>query len=511
MNPFDQFDTQQINPFDQFDGGAQPKPVNQDLGAVHGLTSGFAQGATFGLGDEAISGVAALRSAYDKGSLSDVSNDYNQALGIERGAEKNFSQQHPVLSIGSQLAGGLATGLAGGQTATGRAVASSLGEGSLPARMLKNAAVGATSGGLYGLGSGEGGFENRLQSGEQGALVGGAVGAAVPAVGAAYDKLKGGIGNIAQGIKAQDAEELSNTIDQAHAAASPYYQQMRKMGDTLTPNATGKVLGSIKNALSDPENEYIPELSSKTTTIIKALQNKADNGSIGVSTLDQYMRKLQRVVGDPEDSFSAGVAKKAIWKTLNDLSGEDLASGSTDAVQLLNKARETSAKAFRYESVANVLQKANGDPNRIKAGLSRFVANDDNLNGFNQTEKDALREAANTNLPENIFKALGKFGFDFSKSGTGNTVLPILSGAAKAGGAALIPHGAPIVAGGTVARQAFKYGARGKAENALQTILNRGPQQIPSVAAGQSFNPLALGFGIDAGAAPNLFEKMRVQ
>lgn len=491
---------------------AQPTDVNQsqpDLGMTHGVASNFAQGATFGLGDEAIAGTAALRSAWDRGSLSGVPDDYNDALNIERGSEKNFQSQHPLIALGSQLAGGLATGFAGGETAAGRAVASSLGEGSLGARIAKNAAVGAASGGLYGFGSGEGGAENRLDSAGKSALFGGAVGSAIPVAGAAFDALKGGASNIVRGVGAQDTEALQQASSDLHSAASPYYQKMRQLGDSLNDNATQKLVSNIDSSLNSAQNKFIPELNPKTMAVVNSLKDAAQNGNLGVSDIDQYRRLLGRI-GGSEDGFSAGVVRSTLDSTLNGLGGADLASGTTQSIQLLNQARSASAQAFRYESVSDILQKANGDPNRIKAGLSRFVADDDNLKGFSDVEKAALKEAANTSVPENIIKALGKFGIDFSKSGTGNTVLPALMSLGKAGGAALVPGGIPAVVGATGMRQAGKYLARGKAQNVLDLIKNRAAAaaQTNSPQAITQSNPLALGIGMNSGVMSNLFSKM---
>ncbi len=476
-------------------------PVNQDLGMEHGLTSGFAQGATFGLGDEAIAGLTSLRSAFDKGKLSDVSGDYNQALNIERGAEKNFNQQHPVLSLGSQLAGGLATGIAGGQTASGQALASSLGSGSLPARMLKNAAVSATSGGLYGFGSGEGDAENRLQSAEHGALVGGAVGSAIPAVGAALNKVGGGIKNIATGLKAQDAEAVQNSASDLFDAASPYYQQMRGMGDKLKSNASQNLISNIDSALNNTQNKFIPELNPKTMVVVNSLKDAAKNGDLGVSDVDQYRRLLSRI-GGSEDGFSAGVAKKALDDTLNGLGGSDLASGSTKAVDLLNQARAASSKAFRYQDIADILSKADGDPNKIKSGLTRFL--DSKPIGYNQDEIQALRQAANTNNSEAMMKFLGRFGFDPK-----NVFMPMIGAGAMSAGFGT-PAAAGLATAGTLSRQAYKYGTRGKAEDLLNLVASRG-QNMPSVMAqnaAQKTSPLALGVGVDAGNLPNLLQRL---
>lgn len=271
------------------------------------------------------------------------------------------------------------------------------------------------------------------------------------------------------GIKARSSEQYQDAAQSISDAANPIWKQMRQAGDALKPDASNGLMDNITKNLSSPENKYIPQLNPKTTAIIEDMKTEAASGSLGVSTLDQYRRMLSRV-GGSEDGFSAGVAKRTIDKYLAEIPDEALASGNKNAINLLNQARAQSAAGFRAQDVADILSKANGDPNRIKAGLTKFVSDDDNLIGFSQQQKDALRFAANTGVGENILKAFGKFGLDFSKSGTGNTVLPALMSLGKAGAAPFIPGGIPAVMAATAMRQGQKYMARGAAEKAFRLL-----------------------------------------
>lgn len=477
---------------------------------VPGMAGQFAKGALFGLGDEAIAGTAAMRSAFDKGSLSNVSDDYNDALSLERNSEKNFQQQHPYISAGSQLAGGLASAYLGAKTAPGAAIAETLGTGNLPARIAKNALVGTASGGLYGFGTGEGDFENRLNSAESGAISGGLTGGAIPVAGAALNSVAGGAKNIAKGLFADNPEVLGDIADDMKSSAGDIYNQMRQEGATFNPAKSGDIISGIDTALQ--QNKFIPNLNPKTLAIVDDLKDAASKGTLGLDDLDQYRRLLGRV-GGSEDGVSAGTVRKAIDDAVNSTKPTDLVNpNSSNAINLLNQGRAAYSQASRFEAISDVLAKANGDPNRIKSGLTRFLANDNNTRGFNDAEMSALKDAANTGIGENILKAFGKFGIDFSKSGTGNTVLPALMSLGKVGGASLVPGGIPAVAGATLMRQGQKYIARGKAQNLLDTIMQNKAAANQAFAQGgnaASSAPLSLGANYSAAILPQLMGMMK--
>lgn len=272
--------------------------------------------------------------------------------------------------------------------------------------------------------------------------------------------------NLMAGFKARNPEELTQAADTRKSSAGNIYKQMRDVGAVLDTNASNTLKENIDNALS--ENLFIPDLNPKTLGIVKHLKDAIDkNDGIGLDQLDQYRRLLSRV-GSSEDGVSAGTVRNAIDGTVDSLSNSDLFNGDTEAVNLLNKGRAAYSAASKFEAVSDVIAKANGDPNKIKQGLTNFLKNDKNMRGFSPEQIDAIRYAANTGIGENVLKAFGKFGLDFSKSGTGNTVLPAL--AAAAGGAGVLPGGIPLAIGGTIARQGQKYIARGKAEQLLKFL-----------------------------------------
>jgi hypothetical protein len=272
------------------------------------------------------------------------------------------------------------------------------------------------------------------------------------------------ISSVAEGVLARSPEELQAASDLGKTTAGGIYNQMRAQGAVLNASTSNGLLSTITASIA--KNKFIPNLNPKTTSIIDDLTEniRANKGEIGLDELDQYRRLLNRV-GGSEDGVSAIAAKQAIDGIVENLQAHNLTNGNSSAVSLLKRGRSEYAKASRFDEVANLLIKADGDPNKIKTGLTRFVSNKENLKGFNLSEIAALKDAARNNVSEKLLKMFGKFGIDLGTSMTpGNTIGPLVGGY-------LASPALPLA--GTVARQGQKYIARGKAEKALKIIGER--------------------------------------
>lgn len=167
-----------------------PQP---EVGAERTALEQGLQGATFGFADEITDRIGSGLASLATGET------YSDLLKEARGASKDRMaaqfEQRPGLSLASNLAGGLLTGVAGASTKAGTALTNSLRTGGAAARIGKGAVAGAASGAAYGAGTSDEG--KRLAGAGQGAAIGGAFGAAVPAIGAAYR----GVKNTASGAR----------------------------------------------------------------------------------------------------------------------------------------------------------------------------------------------------------------------------------------------------------------------------------------------------------------------
>ncbi len=263
------------------DAPQQPARVVEPPGMFRGLTDAVGQGATFGLADEvgaAGEATAALsrkklRTFFgaepdDKDRIEGVedpgwSDYYNRALQSKRDSNKAFKQEHPVLSTGAELAGGLvmaptraATRMVGGQAvpevvseatrivapAKGITIAEGLPGAATTAGKIgeygKAVATAAGQGALGGFGSGEG-EADRLKNAAIGGAVGGGIAAAAPVVANVVGKTFG---------KGLDIAGLRNADK---AATSKILQAFER--DGITPEQALAKLDEWRAAGAKPE------------------------------------------------------------------------------------------------------------------------------------------------------------------------------------------------------------------------------------------------------------------
>ena len=190
-----QLEQAQVQPQAQPAGGYVPVDINKiQLDNTAPPSKGrtvfdqVQQGQTFGFGDEITDAIGALGAgAYMKAFRPDLLGGnnleglYNEARSMSRDRLASEMNQDTGLSIGSNIAGSVLTGVP-------KALVSSLRTGGLGARALKGSAAGAASGAAYGAGTANDG--ERLQGATTGAELGAALGAAFPVAGAAAGSLK---------------------------------------------------------------------------------------------------------------------------------------------------------------------------------------------------------------------------------------------------------------------------------------------------------------------------------
>jgi hypothetical protein len=167
-NPFYEAAARKQNPF--YEAAARKAP---EVGMASGVARSAAQGASFGFADE---GEAAVRALISRQPGEDYETAYMRIRDDIRGQNASFREQHPVASIGGEIAGAIA--LPGLATAKAAGTFISAGARALT-RFGRAGLVGATEGAIYGAGSAD---EMADIPGEMasGAAVGGALGVAAP-------------------------------------------------------------------------------------------------------------------------------------------------------------------------------------------------------------------------------------------------------------------------------------------------------------------------------------------
>lgn len=274
------------------------------------------------------------------------------------------------------------------------------------------------------------------------------------------------------GFLARSPEALDQVSAALKQKSNEIYKMARESGAVVKSKSNSDIFNKIQNAV-ESSGKMNKDLHRNTLSVLEDIKT-ASGKDIGLEELEQYRSLLGDVVNKgtdltgklDADAFKASRAIDALDDAIDKIEPKDLLKGDTAASKAFQAGREQWKQYRKFDSVAEVLRKADGDPNRIKSGLQRFVNNKKNLRGFNVEEKKALLNAASNSTSEKLLKMFGKFGIDLGTSLTpGNTTLPAIAGWL----------GSPyLVAGGTVARQGQKYLARGKAEKALKLIESGG-------------------------------------
>lgn len=260
-------------------------------------------------GDELMSGLMAPIGAtidYAQGRGFDLGRALDENLAFTRGRSAQAREEYPTATLAGEIAGGV---FAGGSAAkAGATILPKLANKSLAVRALGAGAEGAGWGGLYGFAGGEGGLDNRLAEAGEGALLGAAIGGAIPVAGAALQKASRPIARIAANIANPTAARQSAGVERVLQTA----QQAGLSADDLARGVQeGQVIGQQDTLLSDLTRSVKRQPGEARKVISDALdQGYAANNA---AALDDVQRGLG---GEPNfykwlDGFKASRTQNA--------------------------------------------------------------------------------------------------------------------------------------------------------------------------------------------------------
>jgi hypothetical protein len=456
----------------------QLNPLN-----ILGIADEF--GATFDAGTKYIGQRGARALGYDV-PQQNFDERYSEALNQRRGNIAAAQEHLPAESIAANIGGIALTGGLGAGSAGLSTIANSLRTGGTLARIGKGMAAGGTSGAAYGFGAGEGDIGNRLESAGENAVLGTVLGGAIPATGAIARSIGKETSYAFKGLKAGDADSLKKVGSAIKQSSSSAYADMRNIGATFKNQTINNLLGKVEKDLLKT-GKLNARLHGDTLSVLDDLKVSAKQGKLSLEELDQYRQLLSDTVrkntskidGANPDALKARQAIESIDDLVENLKPNQLSKGGKPAVDALNKARSEWSRYKKYDRIATILDKSEGDANYIKRELKKLA--DDKRSGFNLKEKLALKEASRLSVTEGILKSLGKFGFDIGgATRLGNTALPV-------GGLLLGQPGLTIA--GTIAREGQKAIAKGKVADLLKIIEQGGnvsAQQLSQLPQGQA-------------------------
>ena len=354
-------------------------------------------------------------------------------------------------------------------------------------------AAAPTLAGRIALGAAGGSAQGALQAQEtpdmkqrgQSALKGAAIGAFAPValagVGKAITGTSKAVKSIKSGVMARGVDELDEAATALREQANNTYAAMRQANVVVKPERMAKVADDIETAVRSV-GDLDPEVHKKTLSVVQGFKDKASKGALSLEQIDLSRQLMKEVAGGFDaDAMRARKAIEALDDAVLGIGAKDIQSGAAEGVGLLKQARKEYAQRMKFETVSEIVQKAEGDPQKLQTAAKNFLANKKKTRGFTGEERRAIADLANRGGVSGVLRLAGTFGFD-PKGLLRNQLSGVALGAGAATTIGALPA-AGIAALGTGARQLEKFVSRGKAENLLQTIERGAYQNMASKAA----------------------------
>jgi hypothetical protein len=240
----------QLIAYENFKMAERARMEESRPGTLGGIARGALQGLTFGFGDEIVARVRSLGPR-----------TYSEAVQGERDALAIFREEHPVLAIGSELAGGLIVPIGGAirggaQAARLAASARATAKANSLVRLGRGAAQGALYGGLYGAGSAEGGLAERLEGGIKAAPLGAGLGVAIPVVASGVGQVlrKTGVSQAFGRVSSQAKNYVLRAVRES--GMSPQQLRDRIVQSTDKPEILADLIGESGQRLAEGANVF---------------------------------------------------------------------------------------------------------------------------------------------------------------------------------------------------------------------------------------------------------------
>lgn len=429
---------------------------------------------------------------------------YQNSLATQNGQDRQFQTDHPVISTGAQIAGGV--GALGGLSTAVPAVGTALGmSGSIGARTLAGGLSGSALGGADAAVRSEGDPEAIKQGAEFGGVLGAVAPAAGAAIGATVNKLFGG--------------QIPERIAQLAQLARDKYGINVGPGQ-LSTNPTIKFLDSVVNRLP---------LSGGMAA--KEAQQTAFNGAVA-NSFGESAKEITPEVIDAAKSRIGQVFDSVATRTPTIKADGQL---QTDIMKIFNEAQQTlqpsEVTPLRNQLLALVKQYKDGGNaidgktyqaiTRKGAPLDRLINSTDPNVSYSASQ---IREAIDGTLERSApvdaladlrtartqWKALKTVEPLANKSATGDISPALLmTQAAKQYGGASLGKGADLVDLGRIGQQFLKEApSSGTSERTMLTNMLLGGagasgagMGVMGMAANPGTIPFALGGAVASGIA----------
>jgi hypothetical protein len=478
----------------------QAPALSYQGGTFRAATEGSHAGLMGGFDDEITAGMLApIDAAVDwfKGDGFDMGKAYTrkqQALDAQKGARR---AEHPVASLGGEVAGGLALGggaAKAGLTTAGRAIPMLSKAAPRTAATLGAVGEGAAYGGLYG--AGEAAPDERLQGAGVGAAIGGLAGGALQTAGNALATRSARKAAAVATPASDDLKTASQSLYRASEREGVRYgaQPIQKLGANLKMAA-----GKLNDRLRPKTAGFIDDIDDRFT------------GDMSMEAFDEFRKELNLELrrASPSDSNTLSAMKRTLDNFADNVKPGDFTGDASKATGLLKDARKTWAQAAKTDAIEKILDVADVDgagkytqsgfANAVRQemkSLYKSIVKGKSQHGWTKEEIALIRQMAAGGANSRIVNLFAKFA--------PRGVVSALAGPALGGGvggpigAVAVPLAGHLAGraadrGAMAAAQALRTGAAtGTAPRIAEQISRKAPPFIGAGAAASTEVPRLL-------------------
>lgn len=293
----------------------------------------------------------------------------------------------------------------------------------------------ATLGAIAGGGSVGGGEIGEELAGEDGRMVGEALGGFLAPISASVAS-KTLPEMLANQVSRRMLQNAAPTVDGLKQASREIYKQIDDLGAVVNSK---RVNGIVSRLTKAAENEgFNRRIHPKVHAALREFQT-IRNTDQPLSKLDTLRRVAQSAASsaEPDEARLGTIMLRHIDDSMDSLNGSDFSGGHKapvgamyrDARQLWSRARKSELLNEAFEKARN---QASGFENGLRTQFRSILNNKKRSRGFTEEELDAMRKVVRGGPVENVAKAIGKFGF--SEDQAVRMLMPSLG---VAGGAAI--------------------------------------------------------------------------
>lgn len=466
-------------------------------GFGNNMAQAAGDGLFMGFGDEISARLNAL-TGYDanSGSYGNWGTTYDDQLEAVRGQEKQFREDHPVVSTAAEIGGAMLPAAVGVGAVSGASNALS--------RIGRGAVAGGIQGGLYGFGEGEGGLKDRAADAAKGAAAGLGLGLATSAASSAIGSLFRG--RAERGAIARAAKGAPST-DELRTLGNKLYQQVDDAGVQVKPESFSALRESLLERLRNSTGyDELPGPGSLTPNTGRVMQimEQADNTLTGTPTaalpfknLDQMRRQAGAAAGNVANKTDQA-AGMAVIGGLDDfvqrLGPDDVVAGDPQALQsAITKAREVWGRMSKSQLVDDALERSenylSGSASGVRNQFKNILQNKKLASRFTAAERAAMRSVTHGSPAQQLV----------NMAGSGLAQMGAVGGGLAVGG----PVGGGVGALSALLQRKLSEGMTMKAAEQARAAIASGGLNRPDVAqrlaiAGQAPSTISQMLGFSA-------------